>query len=66
MTMFNLVTEMMTKVPDILTKNFTLQQFIDGGDDDDDDVSARMARAFELVQLAAEVYRAIDAYSNLL
>ena len=64
MTMFNLVTEMVTSVQGILTDKLTLQQFSDG--DDDDDVGARMARAFELVQLAADVYRAIDAYSSLI
>lgn len=63
MTMFNLVTEMVTSVQGILTDKLTLQQFSDG---DDDDVGARMARAFELVQLAADVYRAIDAYSSLI
>lgn len=61
-TMFNLFTEMVTSVQGILTDKMTLQQL--GDDAKDDDFGARMARTAEMVQLAAQVYNAIEAYNS--
>ena len=60
LTMIGLVTEMLTSVQNILTDKFTLDQAaaaVAGNED-------KVGRALEMFNLAAQVYKALDAYSE--
>jgi len=55
--MLGLVTEMMINVQNILTDKFTRELAASSGD-------SRIGRAAEIIELAAQVYDAIEAYSK--
>ena len=60
LTMIGLVTEMLTSVQNILTDSFTLDQAaaaVAG-------TNEKVGRAIEMFNLAAQVYEALDAYSE--
>ena len=55
--MLGLITEMLTNVQNILTDRLTRELAASSGD-------SRIGRAAELIELAAQVYDAIEAYSK--
>jgi len=57
LTMLGLITEMMTNVQNILTDRLTRELAASSGD-------SRIGREVELIELAAQVYDAIEAYSK--
>ena len=57
LTMLGLVTEMMTNVQNILTDKLTRELATSS-------VDSRIGRATEIIELAAQVYDAIEAYSK--